>query len=147
MFFKKNNCYFRTTSKKLIQDLIYQGCIVDKTKNLKNLPLINDYLMKYFILGFYDGDGIASHGKQSYMGFCGTHDMLMNISLFLQKKLNLKEKNPYYNKTNKIYYLIYGAKGDIEKIFDYFYKDTNIPYLIRKKEKIENFLNANTEIT
>ena len=34
----------------------------------------------------------------------------------------------------------------MKKIFDYFYKDIEIPYLTRKKEKIEKYLNANTEV-
>ena len=73
--------------------------------------------------------------------------MMESISLSLNQELNLKIKKPYYNKSNYIYYLQYNTNEEIEKLFNYFYKDLEIPHLIRKEETIKNYLNANTEIT
>ena len=145
--FTKNNCYFRIGCKKLISDLISWGCIENKTKELSNVPDIEKEYLRYFLLGFYDGDGIASVGERTYMGFCGTEEMMKNISLLLNQELNLRIKKSYYNKSNHIYYLQYNMNEEIEKLFKYFYKDLEIPHLIRKEEKIRNYLNANTEIT
>ena len=145
--FTKNNCYFRIGSKKLISDLISWGCVENKTKELFNVPNIEKGYLRYFLLGFYDGDGIASVGERAYIGFCGTEEMMKSISLILNQELNLRIKKPYYNKSNHIYYLQYNINEEIEKLFNYFYKDLKIPHLIRKEEKIRNYLNANTEIT
>ena len=145
--FTKNNCYFRIGSKKLISDLISWGCVENKTKELSNVPNIEKGYLRYFLLGFYDGDGIASVGERAYIGFCGTEEMMKSISLILNQELNLRIKKPYYNKSNHIYYLQYNINEEIEKLFNYFYKDLKIPHLIRKEEKIRNYLNANTEIT
>lgn len=145
--FVKENCYFRIGCKKLISDLISWGCVEDKTKQLSKVPDINKNYLKYFLLGFYDVDGIASVGEKAYIGFCGTEKMMESISLTLNKELNLKIKKPYYNKSNHIYYLQYGTNDEIENLFNYFYKDLEIPHLVRKEEKIKNYLNANTEIT
>ena len=130
--FTKNNCYFRIGCKKLISDLISWGCIENKTKELSNVPDIEKEYLRYFLLGFYDGDGIASVGERTYMGFCGTEEMMKNISLLLNQELNLRTISLYY-------YCVLD--------FKYFYKDLEIPHLIRKEEKIRNYLNANTEIT
>lgn len=145
--FIKDNCYFRVGCKELIEDLISWGCIENKTKELKNVPVLSSYLIRFFLLGFFDGDGIASYGKRAYMGFCGTESMMKSISEILNKELNIEIKKPYYNKSNKIFYLHYTKKEEIEKIYHYFYDEIDIPFLIRKKEKIEKYLNANTEIT
>lgn len=145
--FTKNNCYFRIGSKKLISDLISWGCVENKTKELSNVPNIEKGYLRYFLLGFYDGDGIASVGERAYIGFCGTEEMMKSISLILNQELNLRIKKPYYNKSNHIYYLQYNTNEEIEKLFNYFYEDLKIPHLIRKEEKIRNYLNANTEIT
>lgn len=144
--FTKDNFYFRISCKKMINDLISLGCIENKTYDLKGIPNIKKEFKKYFLLGFYDGDGIASVGKTGYMGFCGTEAMMKSISSFLEIELKIKHRKVYFNKFNNIYYLQYTTKEEMEKIFEYFYNDTDIPYLIRKKNKIENYLNANTEV-
>lgn len=144
--FIKDNFYFRISCKKMIEDLISLGCVENKTHDLKGIPDIKNEFKKYFLLGFYDGDGIASVGKTGYMGFCGTEAMMENISSFLEIELKIKHKKVYFNKFNHIYYLQYTTKEEIKKIFEYFYNDTNIPYLIRKKNKIENYLKVNTEV-
>lgn len=145
--FEKSNSYFRIGSKKLIADLIKWGCTPEKSNKIDGIPAIEDKLIRYFILGFYDGDGIASVGKSGgYIGFCGLKEMMESIENFLRKTLDIPYKPMYYNKSNKIYYLQYWNIEQVKKIFDYFYKDIEIPYLTRKKEKIEKYLNANTEV-
>lgn len=146
--FIKDNKYFRIGSKILISDLIKYGCIENKTFDLKNLPSLEKNLMRYFILGFYDGDGIASKGKETYMGFCGTYDLMKNISEYLYNEIkDISFKNPNFNKSNGIYYITYNKKIEISALFNYFYKDLKIPHLYRKEIKIDKYLNANTEIT
>lgn len=143
----KHNAYFRITCKPLIDDLINWGCLLDKTISLKEIPNIPEEFKRFFLLGFYDGDGIVSVGKSAYMGFCGTKSMMESISNFLSETLNFKVKTPYYNKSNKIYYLQYGTQKEIDILFNYFYQNLEIPCLKRKLNKIKNYLYGNTEIT
>lgn len=142
----KDNAYLRISCTKMAQDLIKWGCVIRKTEKLTKIPDIPKELIRYFLLGFFDGDGIASFGKFShYVGFCGTLNMMEDIALYLHRELNLPLKKPYYNKSNKIYYLQYTPKEQIRKIYDYFYKNLKIPHLIRKENKIISYLRANTE--
>lgn len=137
--FTKNNCYFRIGSKKLISDLISWGCVENKTKELFNAPNIEKEYLRYFLLGFYDGDGIASVGEKAYIGFCGTEEMMKSISLILNQELNLRIKKPYYNKSNHIYYLQYNTNEEIEKLFNYFlrrFKDSSFNQKRRKNKKL-----------
>lgn len=144
--FIKDDAYFRISCTKMAQDLIKWGCVIRKTDKLEKIPDIPKDLIRYFILGFYDGDGIASVGEQShYMGFCGTFKMMESISLYLHEELGLPLLEPYYNKNNKIYYIQYSTKERIKTLFNYFYTDLEIPHLIRKEEKIKKYLEANTE--
>ncbi len=144
--FSKRNVRFRVTCKELIQDLFNLGCGLNKTYNLTGIPNIPEEFKRFFILGFYDGDGIAAvaHKKRSsnYMGFCGTYEMMKSLSVYLHDTLNLSEKEPYYNKFNHIYYLQYNKYNDIIVLFDYFYKNLNIPYLTRKEIKMKEYIES-----
>ena len=146
---KKHNAYLRLHSTEMAQDLISWGCTPNKTETLQSIPDIPTYLIKWFILGFYDGDGIASVGKKyKYMGFCGTKNMINSISLILYNKFNLPIRNIYYNRFNGIYYIFYGIKTGMIELYTLFYKNNDIFYMKRKKDKLYNYLKqANTEIT
>ena len=137
--FTKHNAYLRVHSVKMAQDLIKWGCGIHKTDNLKEIPDIPQHLKKWFLLGFFDGDGIASDGKSKYLGFCGTEAMMSSIRDYFNKELNLF-KNIYYNKSNKIYYIQYSLNTGMQNLYKYFYEDNNLIYLHRKKEKIEKIL-------
>lgn len=142
--YTKHNIAFRVTCKNIISDLIKLGCGFDKTHNLKGIPDIPEEYIRYFLLGFFDGDGIASVGKvgkkQGYMGFCGTYEMMNSIMVYLYKELKLPYREPYYNNTNHIYYLQYSKLDDIKILFNYFYQDLDIPHLIRKENKIKKYI-------
>ena len=146
---KKDNFYFAISCKKMGEDLISWGCIPQKTGKLKGIPSnLDSNLTKYFLLGFYDGDGIASIGEKShYMGFCGDLEMLQSIDNYIHQETGIKKHIPYYNKSNGIYYLEYASLEELKKLYNFFYDNTSISFLERKQKKIYNFLKANTEIT
>ena len=146
---QKNNSYFEVSCKKMGEDLISWGCVPQKTGKLKGIPSkLDSNLIKYFLLGFYDGDGIASIGKKShYMGFCGDLEMLQSIDDYIHQEIKIKKHTLYYNKFNGIYYLEYTSLEEIEKLYNFFYDNISVSFLTRKQEKIYNFLKVNTEIT
>lgn len=146
-YYHKHNKYLRFGSVKMVEDLKKWGCTENKTKELFCVPNISQNLLRYFLLGFYDGDGIASVGQRAYMGFCGTESFMKSIAENLNLLVGLPLKRPYFNQFNKIYYLQYNRKEEIEKLYRFFYDNLNIPCLIRKREKIFNCLYVNTEVT
>lgn len=138
--FVKHTAYFRINSCAMAKDLMNWGCNLNKTNDLNGIPDIQDNLKKYFLLGFFDGDGIVSHGKLSYMGFCGTEKMMQSIKDFIENNLKIS-KNIYYNRSNKIYYLQYYLTTGMKELYEFLYYNTdNLYCLKRKKEKTENIL-------
>lgn len=136
----KHECYFSLGSVKLIQDLMGYGCVPNKSRKLSKLPKIPSNLYKDFILGFYDGDGIASVGKRHYMGFVGTKEFLENIAKQISKDTGLPEPNANYNRSNKMYYISYHTNESQIVLWKYFYENTNYPVLLRKKDKMKEAL-------
>lgn len=138
---KKHNAYFSVGNVDLINDLEKYGCVPRKSFKVKKLPQISLELMRFFILGYYDGDGIASVGKQHYIGFVGTKEFLQNISKQIKTEIDLVEPNIYYNRFNKMYYLCYTSDEAQKALWHYFYDQTDFPCLTRKKEKMQKVLN------
>jgi hypothetical protein len=53
----KDQFYILLSSKKMVNDLIKQGCVENKTKKFRFPKLDNRCLDLSFLLGYYDGDG------------------------------------------------------------------------------------------
>lgn len=100
---------------------------------------IPEKLIRHFIRGYFDGDGIAK--KEGYVGFCGSETIIKEIHSHLIKNLNLSETKITYNKWNGIYYIQWGKKEDTEKLSNYFYKDSDMLFLKRKYNKVNKRLN------
>lgn len=128
--------YLHFQSSKIAKDLISLGCIPNKSSKVLSFPCISSELRKYFILGYFDGDGIASNAKRRYIGFCGSEPLLIGIESILREELSLNYKRVYFNKSNNIYYLCYANKEEIEKIYNYFYENPKTIYIKRKREKL-----------
>lgn len=102
--------------------------------------------MQHYIRGLFDGDGVCS--KQcNYLrlGYCAHNKSFTeSFQVFMCSLLYLK-RNKLFD-TGGSWNCSWGAKSDIEKIYNYLYKDATL-YLNRKKEKIEKYLYDNTEVT
>lgn len=141
---QKRNYYISFRSAQWAKDLAKWNCVPRKTYLNLNMPDIPENYKKAYILGFYDGDGIAAYGEQSkYVGFCGCYNFLTDLEKYLHTQVGLTHKNLYYNKTNHIYYLQYSRKEDIKRFYEFFYSPDMELFLYRKKEKIEKILGLN----
>jgi len=49
-------CSIRVYCKKMVEDLINNGCTYNKTFDIK-MPILQEHLIRHFIRGFFDGDG------------------------------------------------------------------------------------------
>lgn len=132
--------------KQICDNLAKYGLVPNKSYLLKDFPRFEEPLMKHFIRGMYDGDGIcAKNLNYLRIGYCGhNQELIQNFRDFLADKLQLR-KNKLFN-TGGCWDCSWGAKEDLIKIYHYLYDDATI-FLSRKKNKLQNYLQGNTEVT
>lgn len=143
----KNKIYYQAyigiRDKKIVNDLNDKGC-VNKKSLILTFPKekVPSRLYSHFIRGYMDGDGSIHYTqcgkakKPNYrLSFLGTKNMLENIKHILNKdNLSLEDKGTYYC-------LQINGNKQLEKIFEYIYKDSYSEIeLTRKKQIYDNFL-------
>jgi len=123
----------RITSQPDVDFIINHGCHRRKSFNGMKFPTLKSSLYRYFILGFFDGDGsIYESGRNKKIKFFSVDKLFLEE---LNKHLiNAGCKDFYWNTNNKVHILLYGNKDAREKMMEYFYRD-NPYFLKRKKEK------------
>ena len=96
--------------------------------------------MHHYIRGLFDGDGVTSKNRELIrIGFCAKRkEFVESYQSFLCQKLFMR-KNKIFN-TGGCFQCSWGAKTDIEKFYNYIYKDATI-FLGRKRNKIYTYLN------
>lgn len=137
----------RFNGKQLCNNLAQYGVIANKSYLLQHLQIFKEPLMQHYLRGLFDGDGVVSQGKQRYLriGFCNHNKTVVeDYYNYLVKYLDLN-KTSLFN-TGNCWQCSWAAKDNVQKFYSYIYNDANI-YLLRKKEKIEKYLNGNTEVT
>lgn len=146
---KKHNAQIQIKSNKISQDLSKYGIVPNKTFKIDCIKNIPNYLLNHFIRGYFDGDGCAYLYKPKNQNkhrlritFCGTENFLkdLNIKLLNQintSNINLIDMNKYGSNVFNLRYINY---DDINKLYEYMYKDATI-FLQRKKEKFDIYIN------
>lgn len=138
----RNTVLLRLCSKYLEKSLEKYGIIPAKTYIAKFPCCVSDNLIHHFIRGHFDGDGSVNSIKTSAsniyrLNIVGTENLLVSIQNILIQKANItKTKFFYVNRDKKIVMMTYGGRLNINKIYKYLYKDSNI-FLQRKKEIFE----------
>ena len=133
------------TSKHMVESLIKLGLTERKSGN-EVFPDIPEKYYRDFIRGYFDGDGCASLGKEKRydrIGFIGPKSLLER---FCEE---IKLQNITIAKANceaEMYYFNTARKENIKTFYNFIYYD-NCFCLERKKKKIEQMLQLNTEIT
>lgn len=94
-------------------------------------------LIRHFIRGFFDGDGITDIKKTKRSGFVASRSMLIQI----QNEINLFP-TIFSNNSVVDYFLI--GRSDSKILYDYMYKDSNI-WLDRKRNRMD-IICGNTEV-
>ena len=126
--------------KTICQNLAQYGVIPNKSEFLTNIYILPEELMHHYIRGLFDGDGVTSKNRESIrIGFCAKRkEFVESYQSFLCQKLFMR-KNKIFN-TGGCFQCSWGAKTDIEKFYNYIYKDATI-FLGRKRNKIYTYLN------
>lgn len=151
-------------SYKLSRDLTDKGAPPNKTYKIVFPLFIDEKLIHHFVRGYFDGDGCIWNGKRKKMRVKdkknknGYRDRIVhNVKFTITSNINfiLGIQNHLINaiglKRTKIYHrkkeneaigtLEYSGRRNIEKIFNYIYKDATI-FLERKFNKFKEILCA-----
>lgn len=145
----KNNplVRLRFNGKQICNNLAQYGVVPRKSYLLQHLQHFEEPIMQHYLRGLFDGDGVVSKGKQRYLriGFCSHNKSVVEDYFnYLVSYLGLN-KTSLFN-TGHCWQCSWAAKNNVERFYSYIYNNANI-YLQRKKEKIEQYLNGNTEVT
>lgn len=145
----RNECILKFTDKEITKDLTKLGFISKKSLVIK-FPTIPTHLESHFMRGVFDGDGCISihHDKRDssdrgQVNICsGSIDFLNVYVDKLSEHCDIKHKN--IRCPNGIYNVIdWGGLSDVEKIYNFLYKDAKV-YLKRKKKKFDEVMIINS---
>ena len=121
----------------IYDDLIKLGCFPKKSLILKfpTLEQVSNEFISHFIRGYFDGDGcitIKNYNKASVQ-IAGTKEFLENIKLILNNLSITCTIRPRKN----INILYFSGTNNINKFYNFIYKDKNDIFLERKYNKFE----------
>lgn len=133
----------------MAEDLAKYGVVPRKSYNT-HLPQVADKWMPHLIRGIFDGDGSImakpspnNDGHNRFLhsiSFCGTHELMTNISDYAFKKLHLKQKPTVYDYADrKLSEVKIQNIDDMAKFGWWMYYNSTIQ-LNRKKDIFNNFL-------
>lgn len=134
-------CLLRIYSKKIVNDLINNGIVQNKT-NSNIFPIINDNdMFLHFLRGYIDGDGTYFIDKKNRIRISIQGN---NIECFKFIKEKLERDFNIHSciiKDRNCWKFYIGRKKEVLKLMDLMFNNTNI-YLDRKYEKMIEIKNA-----
>lgn len=143
--------YFRINQKLICEQLIFHGCVPNKSLILKFPTTVPNELLHHFIRGYSDGDGTIYKNKLksgmntiwkiiSTADFCTSlHDILLKLGIKSSRYLSKPSSNTVTTT------LCVGGNLQVEKLLDWIYKDAII-YLPRKHNKYLEFKNTKGQL-
>ena len=127
-------------SKKLVNDLVKFGCVQNKTFKISFPTFLQKELIRHFVRGYFDGDGCIYNVKKNNtfgINIASNITFLEGMGKFLQNEIGLSKITIYKN--NKIGYLKYHSKADINMLYYCLY-DQATCFLQRKYNIFKDFL-------
>lgn len=139
-------------SKLLCSTLVSYGYVPNKTFADMYLPKISDDLMKHFIRGYFDADGVCivtssvrndrktdtCRIKPTFQIVATPKALLEDIQIYLRRTIGIDLKI-YHCKTRDVHYLKSSCKAYLRILYHYFYDDAAF-YLERKKESFSKVM-------
>ena len=132
-------CRILIRSDNMFDDLLNHGVLEHKSDILQPPNNIPYEFIRYFILGYFDGDGSICIKNNKYphysISICGTKEMLEFISKYLIDNNIIKKYNKLYRRKEDchVLQLSWGGNNIVNKILTFLYGDINV-YLDRKYE-------------
>jgi len=144
-------CQIRFHSREMIEDLNNNGVHQNKSLTIE-YPNVKAELNSHFVRGYFDGNGCitkTSHKSKNFKHHYVRCDFTCGSIKFVEKLrevLNLSDIKSYIcQEKNNTYRLRIGGMQNVDKFFNYIYKDAKI-YLDRKyNKKIHLYESLNIE--
>lgn len=132
----KDMASYRIASKHAIASLNALGCVSRKSTEGMTFPPIDKVLERYFILGFFDGDGsIYKSGRSIRIKFISTSKKFLSKIEEILTSWGCTDMYYWTSNSNiPCHQLIIGNEQSRQIIKSYFYRN-NDTYLIRKYNK------------
>lgn len=132
--------------KLICQNLKKYNIVPNKSKVMTQILEFDEPLMRHYLRGLYDGDGVCSKSNNLIrIGYCAyREEFVKSYKQFFVKKLDMNN-NKLFN-TGNCWQCSWAAKKDLINFYNYIYQDSAI-YLKRKQEKLFNYLYGNSEVT
>jgi hypothetical protein len=133
------------SSIKMWNDLHDKGLEDNKQTREKPYLGMKENLIKFYILGLWDGDGSISIDRNNKCNweFVGSKEMTTWMREYLQNKLSITfMKESTDHRTSKLFRLRTNSKKNINLISKFLYSD-KVVYLDRKYDKTNEFLAGN----
>lgn len=134
------------SNKKMVSDLITLGCIPNKSNTISTFKNYVPFeLRKYFILGYFDGDGGLNQDKRGCNSFkwsiVGNYGILHEMREHLDMLGIFRNANCLNQGSHELKFsLDYSNYRSCKELFDLFY-DFKSPFLLRKYESFKLLLN------
>jgi hypothetical protein len=115
--------YLRLTihSPSISDNLSFLGCVQKKSLILK-FPHIPKHLMKFFLLGYFEGDGSINSTRQKYsFSLCGTKEIINATRTMILKEVGIKTKKYIKKQHINHYQLNIGGNLQLLRLFTWLY--------------------------
>lgn len=150
-------CRLSFRNKRISENLSKYGCTSNKTYTLMfpTKDIVPNNLIRHFIRGYMDGDGGISYWidnkntghKKFQICFCGTSDIIINISKILGDKFECCPaiSDRYKERDNNNLQINICGNNVVRRILDWLYKDSNIK-MKRKYNKYLELIEENKRV-
>ena len=140
---RSRSALLKINSTAFCKDLINLNVVPRKSMK-ESIPLdkIPDEFLRYFVLGYFDGDGSISYTKSSpHISILGSKKMCEQLNkIFVDNGI---DQNVFFDRNKKIFGLRINNTENKIKLYNFLYKD-HVFFLKRKKEIFDSFvLNKN----
>lgn len=136
---KTESCVLRVYSKPLVNDLIANNIVFNKTLSDK-FPKVDDEFFFDYLRGYFDGDGCIynNRGRLRIQIVCAVKSTLD----YLKEKLNqCGIHTEVYKETDRKYVLVCANVKDVKMLINKMYYSSDVFCLSRKKDKAEPLIN------
>lgn len=141
---KENSCRLSIKSVELCSALFENFSITPaKSLTLEYPSKLPQEMNQPFIRGYFDADGCFTFNMNKkancHISFAGTFNFLKETRELLMENCCLNKVHIFKQKPSSIYILSYSGKKQVQRIFEYLYKDATV-FLERKYEKLKSFI-------
>ena len=136
---KSRSALLKINSTAFCKDLISLNVVPRKSMK-ESIPLkkIPKEFLRYFVLGYFDGDGSISYTKSSpHISILGSKKMCEQLNkIFVDNGI---DQNVFFDRNKKIFGLRINNTENKIKLYNFLYKD-HVFFLKRKKEVFDSFV-------